>query len=337
MGRMTSGRTPARLGYRMPAEWEPHEATWLAWPRREGAYAFEAAVEGWCGVCRALAPRERVRIMVFDEAHEGEAREALARAGLEGHAGRQIHFHRLPATEPQVRDHGPAFVVGEDPPRTAVVGWDAMGKAVAEDLGMPWFEPGMILGGGAVDVNGRGCALASASLLCGPNGNPPLSRAEVEARLKDSLAVERVIWLEGGIAGDMPGGRVDAMARFVARDTVVVAVESDDRDENFAPLIENYRRVLEARDAQGREFRVCTLPMPDALRRDGRRLAASYANFYIANKVVLMPRFGQPNDGEAAVTLRELFPGREVVGLECVDWLPEIGGLHGITQPQPAV
>ncbi len=347
--------TPAAQGYRMPAEWEPHHATWLTWPRPGGISfpdRYDAAPPFWVRMCELLHPHERVDINVFDRALEDIARGHLARAGLEKALGKSIHFHPFPAYEPWCRDHGPIFVTRPDPPRLAVIDWgynawggkyppfdldDAIPQRVAAHLGLPLFQPGLVMEGGSIDVNGRGCLLTTTSCLLHPNRNPGKSQAEIEAALRDHLGVSKVLWLGDGIEGDDTDGHVDDIARFVAHDTLVTCVEDDPSDPNFGPLMANYERLLRMTDVEGRPFRVVSLPMPERLEHEGQRLPASYANFYIANRNVLVPVFGCAADSEALVTLRELFPGRQVHGIDCRDLVWGLGAFHCVTQQQPSL
>lgn len=344
--------SPAALGFRMPAEWEPHAATWLTWPHKEASWPgkFEPITAVWVEVVRALAPHERVNILVNDAAMEAHVHDVLRTAHVPMQA---VSLHVIPTDDAWARDHGPTFVTRQVDGRRelAAVDWiynawggkyppwdhdDAVPAKVAALLGLQRFEPGMVLEGGSIDVNGRGTLLTTESCLFNPNRNPQLSRADIEQYLRDYLGVRHILWLADGIAGDDTDGHVDDLARFVDPTTVVAVVETNPRDDNYEPLRENYDRLVRMTDQDGRPLRVVTLPMPAPLYYDGQRLPASYANFYIANGVLLVPVFNDPNDAVAVHTLQELFPGRRIVGIGAADMVWGFGAVHCATQQQPA-
>jgi agmatine deiminase len=363
---MTS-QTPAALGYRMPAEWEPHAATWLSWSRREGISfpdSFDRVMPALRGMVEALIDSEQVCINVCNGAHEVEAREVLRRLPME-----RISFHSVPTNEPWCRDHGPIFLTrAEDwsrlalepmhtvrregaPAPLAIVDWDynAWGNKyppfdldevvptrLAEIINVPVFYPRMILEGGAIDVNGAGALLTTESCLLNPNRNPNLRREEIEQRLRDFLGVREILWLGDGIAGDDTDGHIDDLARFVSERTVVAVVEDDPQDENYVPLQENLSRLREMK-IDGHAIDTVTLPMPKKIVREGLRLPASYANFYIANTCVLVPTFADPADDVALSILRKCFPSRRVIGIDCRELIWGLGTFHCLTQQQPAV
>ena len=343
-----SSQTPTALGYRMPAEWEPHTATWLSWPRREGISfpeSLDRVLPALRALLEALIESEQVCINVCDDAHEAEARSVLRGLPTE-----RITFYRVPTNEPWCRDHGPIFLTRNRDPSLAVVDWDynAWGNKyppfdldevvptrLAEILKLPVFYPHMILEGGSIDVNGSGALLTSESCLLNKNRNPNLSRDEIEQRLRDYLGVSDILWLGGGIVGDDTDGHIDDLTRFVSERSVVTAVEEDRNDENYEPLQENLKRLREMK-LGGRKLDILTLPMPNKIVRDGLRLPASYANFYIANGVVLVPTYGHPNDQQALTVLQEVFPDRHVLGLPCEPLVWGLGAIHCVTQQQPA-
>ena len=326
-------------GYRMPAEWAPHAATWLSWPRPNGIsfpgrYAEILPTLG--KMVRALAPHERVNINCRDETVEAIARQTIGRT-------RNVRFHRIPSYEPWCRDHGPIFV--KRGRHLAIVDWgynawggkyppfdddDAVPVRIAELLGLPLFQPGIILEGGSIDVNGAGALLTTEACLLNKNRNPRLSQRQIENRLKAYLGVTRIIWLGDGIVGDDTDGHVDDLTRFVSRNTVVTAVESDPRDENYAPLQDNLRRLRRT------GLRVIELPMPGVVAHRGQRLPASYANFYIANHVVLLPTYRQrQNDRRAQEILQKCFPARRVLPIDSTHLIWGLGSFHCLTQQQP--
>jgi len=344
---MTS-QTPAALGYRMPAEWEPHAATWLSWPRRDGISfpeSFDRVLPALRAMVKALVESEQVCISVFNGAHEAEARSVLRGLPME-----RITFYRIPTNEPWCRDHGPIFLTRDRDLKVAVVDWDynAWGNKyqpfdldevvptrIAEILGVPVFYPRMILEGGSIEVNGAGALLTTESCLLNKNRNPNLSRDEIEQRLRDFLSVRDILWLGDGIAGDDTDGHIDDLARFVSERTVVTVVEEDRDDENYEPLQKNLARLREMKIGEN-NLEVLTLPMPKKMVREGLRLPASYANFYIANTCVLVPTFADSADEIALSVLRECFPTRRVVGIDCRELIWGLGAFHCLTQQQPA-
>ena len=342
-------QTPAALGYRMPAEWEPHTATWLSWPRREGISfpeSFDYVLPALRAMVEALIESEQVCINVSNGAHEAEARSVLRGLPME-----RITFYRVATNEPWCRDHGPIFLTRDHDPRLAVVDWDynAWGNKyppfdldevvptrLAEILKLPVFYPHMILAGGSIDVNGSGALLTSESCLINKNRNPTLSRDELEQRLRDYLGVTDILWLCDGIAGDDTDGHIDDLTRFVSERTVVTVVEENRDDENYEPLQQNLERLSEMK-IDDRKLDILTLPMPKKIVREGLRLPASYANFYIANTCVLVPTFADPNDEAALSVLRQCFPDRRVIGIDCRELVWGLGTFHCLTQQQPAV
>jgi agmatine deiminase len=346
---MAPREIPAALGHRMPAEWEPHAATWLSWPKREGISfpdSFDRVMPALRAMVEALIESERVCINVCNDVHEAEARQILRRLPIE-----RISFYTIPTNEPWCRDHGPIFLTRDRHPKLAIVDWDynAWGNKyppfdldevvptrVAEKLGLPVFYPGMILEGGSIDVNGAGALLTTESCLLNPNRNPRLSRAEIEQRLRDYLGVREIFWLGDGIAGDDTDGHIDDLARFVSEHAIVTVVEEDRGDENYEPLQDNLARLREMK-INNREVDIITLPMPRKIVREGLRLPASYANFYIANSCLLVPTFADPADEPALSILRNLFPDRRVIGVDCRELIWGLGTFHCLTQQQPAV
>ena len=342
-------QTPAALGYRMPAEWEPHAATWLSWPRREGISfpgSFDRVLPALRAMVEALTESEQVCINVCNGAHEAEAREVLRGLSME-----HVTFYRIPTNEPWCRDHGPIFLTRHIDPKLTVVDWDynawgnkyppfeldeAVPTRVAEIINVPVFYPRMILEGGAIDVNGAGALLTTESCLLNPNRNPNLGREEIEQRLRDYLGVREILWLGGGIAGDDTDGHTDDLARFVSERTILTVVEENRADENYAPLQENLARLGKMKIEMS-EIDIVTLPMPKKIVREDLRLPASYANFYIANACVLLPTFADRNDEIALSILRKVFPDRRVIGIDCREIIWGLGTFHCLTQQQPAV
>jgi agmatine deiminase len=349
---MPDSPTPAQLGYRMPAEWEPHRGTWLSWPHKEASWPGKfGPVPGiFATMVRALADREEVHINVAGPVMEGSVRTLLTGQGADTE---NVYFHHNPTNDAWCRDHGPIFLERSLGGRReqAIVDWgynawggkyppydldDVVPTRIGAELGLPVFEPGIVMEGGSIDVNGRGTLLTTEACLLNPNRNPQLDRAQIERYLRDYLGVAKILWLGDGIAGDDTDGHVDDLTRFVDEQTVVTVVEHDPGDENYEPLQENLERLRGMTDQDGRPLRVVTLPMPRALSYDGQRLPASYANFYIANGIVLLPTYDPPRDEEALAALRTLFPGRDVVGIDCTDLVWGLGAFHCVTQQWPA-
>ncbi|MEO5722677.1 MAG: agmatine deiminase family protein [Chthoniobacterales bacterium] len=346
---LSTGKTPAALGYRMPAEWEPHAATWLSWPRREGISfpdAYDRVMPTFRAMVEAIAESEPVNINVCNGAHEAEAQ-----AVLEGVAPECITYHRIATNEPWCRDHGPIFLVRAEEPRLAVVDWDynawggkyppcdldeVVPTRVGEKLGVPVFYPKMILEGGSIELNGAGALLTSEACLLNPNRNPSLGRAEIEQRLRDYLGVHEILWLGDGIEGDDTDGHIDDLTRFVGERTVLTAVEKNRGDSNYALLQENLER-LRGLTVGGKKLEIIELPMPAKIIRDGQVLPASYANFYIANETVLLPVFHDPNDAPAIEIVQAAFPKRRVVPIDCRELIWGLGAFHCLTQQQPAI
>jgi agmatine deiminase len=359
------------LGYRLPAEWEPHEATWLAWPQERGDWPGKFGPIPWvyAEIVRHLVRSERVRLVVPDREGRRRAEKILRRAGVD--RGR-IRFVEMRTDRSWLRDTLPSFVLrqleqGEaplgDPHELSAVVWrfdgwakyanhkqdQRVARRVAKRLGLRRFKPSyevggvhrrVVLEGGAIDGNGQGVLLTTEECLLDTEKqvrNPGLDRAGYERIFAEYLGITKTIWLGRGIVGDDTHGHVDDVARFVNPRTVVVAVEPDPGDPNNEPLRENRERLRSATDLDGRPLEVVELPMPAPVVFEGVRLPASYANFYIANRVVLVPTFNDPNDRVALNVLAELFPDREVVGIHSVDLVLGLGTLHCLAHEQPAV
>ncbi len=335
--------TPRDLGFRAPAEWEPHAATWAAWPfddelwfgRLEGVRSEAAAF------LRAVARFEPVRLLVRDAEAEDDARRRLA--------GSAVGFVRVPLDDAWLRDNGPTFV-RDVSGRVSFVHWafNAWGQkfewardteapqAIARALGVHPWRLEVVLEGGAIEVDGVGTALTTRQCLLHPKRNPQLGEADYETLLRDYLGVERVIWLERGLEGDHTDGHVDTLARFADPDTIVCCVEPDAADANHGALVDNLVRLSNTR-RDGAGYRLVALPLPRlGTGPDGERLPGSYVNFYIGNGFVVVPQFGDPNDARALERLRAIFPAREVIGLSARELLVGGGAFHCLTQPQPA-
>ena len=359
MDRVSPENTPRELGYRMPAEWEPHEATWLAWPhnREDWPGKFQPIPWVYAEIVRLLAARERVHILVEDAKAEKLATGILKRAGANL---APVSFHCWPTDRVWTRDSGPIFVRNTEG-RVALTNWhfnawakysdwhldDQVPGRVAELLGLPEWQPTievagerrrLVLEGGSIDTNGQGALLTTEECLLSEvqQRNPGVSREQIEQTFHDHLGIDRVIWLGRGVAGDDTHGHVDDISRFVGPTTIVTAVEPNTKDRNHEPLAENLARLKAARTLDGKQFTIVELPMPRPVIFRKQRLPASYANFYLANGLILMPTFHDPNDRVALSILAQVFPDREVIGIHSVDLIWGLGALHCMTQQQPA-
>ena len=353
------GEDPAGLGFRMPAEWEPHATTWIAWPHQRSDWPgkFEPIPWVYGEVVRHLIPGERVRILVKSEPHEKSARKILQRVGVDA---ARVEFLRVPTDRSWTRDFCPLFVRDRDG-EVAITNWkfngwakypnhkldDAVPDLLARKLKRRQWKPvtlvknksrRLVLEGGSIDVNGRGTLLTTEECLLSPvqARNPGVSKEGLEQALGAYLGIKKVLWLGEGIVGDDTHGHVDDLARFVDARTVVVCVEDDPLDDNFYRLRENARRLEHMTDQDGNPLRVLPLRMPAPVTLDGQRLPASYANFYIGNAAVLVPTFNDPNDRRAIALLTDVFPGKRVVGIHALDLVWGLGTLHCMTQQEPA-
>jgi len=351
----------------MPAEWEPHASTWLAWPHYRGDWPgkFEPIPWVYAEIIRHLGRHEPIDLIVNSAASEKQARKVLSKVNA---LNKNVHFHRWPTNRVWTRDSGCTFVVdtlvdaGDSPAPSGLgasltaITWrfnawakypnyqhdekigSRMAKAAdAEEIRPMHGKSRIVLEGGSIDVNGRGTLLTTEECLLSKTQqrNPKMSRNDYEQLFSDFLGISNVIWLNSGIAGDDTHGHVDDITRFVSPDTVVTAIENDPDDPNYEPLRENIRRLRTATDQDGQPIAIVELPMPGPVFFEKRRLPASYANFYIANGIVLVPVFNDPNDRVALDILADLFPDREVVGIYSGDLIWGFGAMHCMTQQQP--
>jgi agmatine deiminase len=337
----------------MPAEWEPHLATWFTWPRREGISfpdKYDTVPPVYADLIRNLVQVEEVHINVWNAEMEERVRGLLRKypTPLE-----RVHFHHFPSYEPWCRDHGPIFLVRDRDGRRerAIVDWgynawgnkyppydldDAIPQHVARHRNLPLFSPSMVLEGGSIEVNGQGTLLTTEACLLNPNRNPQLNRAQIEQYLRNYLGVTNILWLGEGIVGDDTDGHIDDLTRFVNPDTVVTVVEDDHTDANYKLLQDNLKRLHTLKLENGQPLRVIELPMPGVVEHQGQRLPASYANFYIANQIVLVPTYRHKNDAVALRTLQELFANHRVIGIDSTELIWGLGSFHCISQQEPA-
>jgi agmatine deiminase len=339
----------------MPAEWAPHVATWIAWPHNPEDWPgkFQPIPWVYAEIVRHLAAVEGVHILVNDAAAQRRAQGVLKRAGANL---ARVHFHQWPTNRVWTRDSGPIFVRNAAAGEVAITNWkfnawakyddwqldDTIPERAAEFLNLAEWEPKfngrrVVLEGGSIDSNGAGILLTTEECLLSEvqQRNPGLSRADLEQVFHDFLGIDQVLWLNRGIAGDDTHGHVDDITRFVAENVIVTVTEPNHGDENHLPLAENLDRLRSARNLHGQPFEIVDLPLPAPVVFEGQRLPASYANFYIANGLVLAPTFNDPNDRHALNTLARVFPSRKVVGIHCGDLIWGLGALHCMTQQQP--
>jgi agmatine deiminase len=346
--------------YRMPAEWAPHAATWIAWPHNAEDWPgkFQPIPWVYAEIVRHLSRVEDVNILVNDLAAERRAQSLLKRAGANM---ARLHFHQWPTDRVWLRDSGPIFVKNAENGLT-ITNWkfnawakydnwrrdDQIPQRVAGLYDMPEIKPEirledgtahrLVLEGGSIDTNGAGILLTTEECLLSEvqQRNPGISREQLESAFEQYLGIDQVVWLHRGCAGDDTHGHVDDITRFVDENVILTAVEKNTADENHLPLAENLDRLRSARNLAGKPFDIRELPMPDPVVFGGQRLPASYANFYIANDLVLVPTFNDCHDRHALNIIADCFPSREVIGIHCVDFIWGLGALHCMTQQEPA-
>jgi len=342
-------QTPASLGYAFPPEWGPHEGTWFSWPRPEGVSfpdKYDTVPENVARIFRQISPREKVHVNVPNENYERLVKGQLKECGCP--LG-NIFFHHVKTNECWCRDHGPAFV--KSGRSLAIVDWkfnayggkypsyeddDAVPTRVAEELGLPVFYPGIVMEGGSVDFNGAGTILTTTDCLLNKNRNPRLGKSGIEKCLKNYYGQKKVCWLTGAIAGDDTDGHVDDLARFIGPRQIAIALEADGKDANYSPLREARRQLEHLTDQAGRPFEVVEIPMPAAVVHAGRRLPATYVNFYFVNGALLVPTYrDRRNDRKALDILQRHLPKRQVIGIDCVELIWGLGAIHCLSQQQP--
>ncbi len=342
--------TPAALGFRMPAEWEPQEAIWLSWPHKRASWPgrFRGIPGVFATIVAHISRFEGVRINCADRL-QTRAKALCRRAGADM---RRVEFFDHPTNDAWCRDHGPIFVRNDRTGEIAVTDWvhtawggkyppydldNTIPPLVAQKLKLRRFENDMVLEGGSIEVNGRGLLITSEQCLLHPNRNPGLTRAQIEQNLKDFLGVKRILWLGEGIVGDDTDGHIDDITRFFRPDGLITCVEPNRRDPNHQLLQDNLERMKSFRTLRGKPFTIVTLPMPKPFAFERQRVPASYANFLIINGAVLVPTFRQrKRDAEALEIIGGCFPGREIIPVDCYELIWGLGTLHCISQQQPA-
>lgn len=342
--------TPFEEGYRFPAEWEPHEATWLTYPCRNESFPdkLPSIYPPYMRFISEIAASEKVRINVPAEFREQFALQ-LEEASVDD---TKVEIYARPSNDVWCRDHGPAFLIGDCPSgKKAVVDWEfnawggkypheddnRIAAAIAADFGLPVFHPGIVMEGGSVEFNGKGTLLTTRSCLLNKNRNPHLQQCQIEEYLHRYYCVSQVLWLEDGIDGDDTDGHVDDITRFISADTVVTAVETNKRDVNYRPLQDNLRRLKRMRLLDGKQLNIIELPMPAPVTYQGQRLPASYANFYFTNDAVIVPTFRCRQDDEALQILASCISGHRIVGIDSADIVWGFGSFHCLSQQEPAL
>ncbi len=346
---MSTAKTCRELGFSMPAEWEKHDAIWLAWPHDPTTFPdrVERVEATYVQIIKEIHTSEHVNLFVTDEAMKQKATKLFEIAGVDLS---RVSFFVFNYADVWFRDYGPVFVK-RGAHELAMLHWNfnAWGdkyetllkdkqipQVINEKMALQCFRPGMVLEGGSIDVNGKGTLLTTEQCLLNPNRNPNLNKAQIEMYLSDYIGVQHFIWLKAGILGDDTDGHIDDLARFVNPTTVVCAYQDDPKDEDYATLKENYEILCRSVDQDGNKLKIVKLPMPTVISEDEwERLPASYTNFYIGNTKVLVPVFDQENDAKALAILQEQFPTRKVVGIRCVDLVYGFGTIHCISQQQP--
>jgi agmatine deiminase len=343
------------MGYAMPAEWERHDGTWLAWPYDPVTFPnrVKKVESAYVKMILALSKNEIVNLFVTDLKMKEKVRKILKQKGVDLH---KIKFHVWNYVDVWFRDYGPVFVLNKEKKQVAFVRWifNAWGEkykelmrdtqipdVISDRLQFNNFRPGIVLEGGSVDVNGKGTILTTEQCLLNKNRNPHLSKIDIEKYLMNYFGAGNIIWLKGGIIGDDTDGHIDNLARFVNPKTVLCAFEEDESDDNHGILKQNYEIHANSTDQYGKKLKVIKMLMPPVIRSKVRgekiRLPASYLNFYVANKIVLVPTYGHKNDKLAQKIIAKQFPGRKVVGIDCRDLIYGMGAIHCVVQQQPMI
>lgn len=343
--------TPKSLGYSFPAEFAPHDATWLSWPHKEASWPgkIDSIYPAYSLFVKYLAQSERVCINVNDEAMRAFALAQLQKAGVDL---QQVEFFLHPTNDAWCRDHGPAFLLHATEPKKAIVDWgynawggkyppydldDVIPTRIAEHYKLPVFYPGIVMEGGSVEFNGKGTLLTSTACLLNENRNPHLNQQQIEQYLYDYYGVEQVLWVDEGIVGDDTDGHIDDTVRFVNEDTVVTVIETNKQDENYSLLQHNLKQLQQMRLLNGKQLNIVELPMPIPVIYDDQPLPASYANFYISNRYVIVPTYQCAKDDQALKILQSCFSNREVIGIDSTDIIWGLGSFHCLSQQEPSV
>jgi len=344
--------TPKELGYTFPAEFALHSATWLSWPHKEDSWPgkIDTIFPSYSLFIKELTKGEKVCINVADETMKAFAVGHLQKAEVDLS---KVEFYFHPTNDAWCRDHGPAFLINPDAAKKKIIvdwninAWgnkyppfdldDVIPSLIGKQLNIPVYHPGIVMEGGSVEFNGKGTLLTSKSCLLNPNRNPDLNQSQIEEYLVHFYGVDQILWIDEGIVGDDTDGHVDDTVRFVNEDTVLTAIEENKSDENYELLQHNLKQLQQMRLINGKQLNIIELPMPDKLIYEGQRLPCSYANFYIANKSVIVPTFRCTNDDKALQIIQQCFPEREVVGIDSTDIIWGLGSFHCLSQQEPLV
>ncbi|MBF0598188.1 agmatine deiminase family protein [Faecalibacter rhinopitheci] len=353
MNTLDTTKFPKDLGYRFPAEWEEHEATWLSWPHKEESWPdrIHLIYPAYAQFIAELSKGEKVRINVKDEEMKAFALSYIEKTDADLS---QVEFYFFETNDAWCRDHGPAFLVNNENAENqkVIVDWgfnawggkyppfendDVIPTKIGEAFNLPVFYPGIIMEGGSVEFNGKNTLMTSKSCLLNENRNPDYSQQQIEEFLRNYYGVSQILWVEDGIVGDDTDGHIDDTIRFVNEDTVLTVVEEDENDDNYELLQVNLRQLQEMKLEDGRSLNIIELPMPDGVYCEGERLPASYANFYIANKSVIVPTYRCAKDEVALEIIQKCFPDRQVVGIDSTDIIWGLGSFHCLSQQEPKI
>ena len=353
MNKIDTTKFPKDLGYRFPAEWEEHEATWLSWPHKEESWPdrIHLIFPMYAKFIAELSKGEKVRINVKDEEMKAFALSHIEKTDADLS---QVEFYFFETNDAWCRDHGPAFLVNKENAENpkVIVDWgfnawggkyppfendDVIPTKIGEAFNLPVFYPGIIMEGGSVEFNGKNTLMTSKSCLLNENRNPEYTQEQIEEFLRNYYGVSQILWVEDGIVGDDTDGHIDDTIRFVNEDTVLTVVEEDESDDNYELLQVNLRQLQEMKLEDGRPLNIIELPMPDGVYCEGERLPASYANFYIANKSVIVPTYRCAKDEVALEIIQKCFPDRKVVGIDSTDIIWGLGSFHCLSQQEPKI
>jgi len=344
--------TPRSLGYYFPAEFAPHEATWLSWPHKEASWPgkIQAIYPYYSQFVKYLAQSEKVRINVANEAMKVFATGHLQQAGVDMS---QVEFFFHPTNDAWCRDHGPSFLLHKTEKKKAIVDWaynawggkyppydldDVIPTLIGQHYGYEVFHPGIIMEGGSVEFNGAGTIMTSTACLLNSNRNPHLNQAQIEQYLLEYYGQDQVLWVDEGIVGDDTDGHIDDTVRFVNEDTVITVIEENKSDENYALLQHNLKQLQQMRLLNDKQLNIIELPMPDDVIWEEQRLPASYANYLLTNKYVIVPTFrSRKKDDRAMQIIQQAHPEREVVGIDSTEIIWGLGSFHCLSQQEPAM
>lgn len=344
-------KTPKELGFYFPAEFAQHEATWLSFPHKEASWPgkINSIYPNYSAFVKELSLSEKVRVNVNDEAMKTFAVKRFEKAGV---YMQQVEFFIHPTNDAWCRDHGPAFLLNKNTSEKAIVDWgynawgnkyppydldDVIPTVIAKQFNLPVFYPDIVMEGGSVEFNGKGTLLTSTACLLNPNRNPHLNQTQIEKYLCDYYGVEQVLWVDEGIIGDDTDGHIDDTVRFVNENTVLTVVEENKNDENYDLLQHNLKQLKKMRLLNDQQLNIVELPMPDLVIYEDQPLPASYANFYIANKSVIVPTYRSAKDDKALQIIQQCFPDRKVVGIDSTDIIWGLGSFHCLSQQEPKV